>query len=215
MRRRCGSGANSHSFWAMYSLKMSVCRVPLRVPMSTPCRSAATRYMQKTGTAGPLIVIDVVTSPSGMPSKSTSMSAAESIATPQCPTSPRLSGSSESRPMRVGMSKATESRRRRGRGSSGSARWSARRCRSRRTGGWSTADPGSRWRSSPRVNGYSPGHPMPLHPLVGRLGLRARAVDRLDRHTGEGGEVRVAHLAGRLRRRRSGPASGPLLMSAP
>ena len=28
--------------------------------MSTPCRSAATRYMQNTGTAGPLIVIDVV-----------------------------------------------------------------------------------------------------------------------------------------------------------
>ena len=29
MRRRCGSGANSHSFCAMYSLKMSVCSVPL------------------------------------------------------------------------------------------------------------------------------------------------------------------------------------------
>ena len=72
----------------MYSLKMSVCSVPLSLPMSTPCRSAATRYMQKTGTAGPLIVIDVVTSPSGMPSNSTSMSAAVSIATPQWPTSP-------------------------------------------------------------------------------------------------------------------------------
>ena len=60
MRRRCGSGANSHSFCAMYSLKMSVCRVPLSLPRSTPWRSAATRYMQNTGTAGPLIVIDVV-----------------------------------------------------------------------------------------------------------------------------------------------------------
>ena len=49
----------------MYSLKMSVCSVPLRTPRSTPCRSAATRYMQKTGTAGPLIVIDVVMSSSG------------------------------------------------------------------------------------------------------------------------------------------------------
>ena len=77
--------------------------------MSTPWRSAATRYMQKTGTAGPLIVIEVVTSPRAMPSKSTSMSAAESIATPQWPTSPRARGSSESRPIRVGMSKATES----------------------------------------------------------------------------------------------------------
>ena len=85
MRRRCGSGGKSHSFWAMYSLKMSVCSVPSSAARSTPWRSAATRYMQKTGTAGPLIVIDVVTSPSGMPSNSTSMSAAESIATPQWP----------------------------------------------------------------------------------------------------------------------------------
>ena len=65
--------------------------------------------MQKTGTAGPLIVIEVVTSPSGMPAKSTSMSAAESIATPQWPTSPSARGSSESRPISVGMSKATDS----------------------------------------------------------------------------------------------------------
>ncbi len=77
--------------------------------MARPCRSAATRYMQKTGTAGPLIVIEVVTWSSGMPAKSASMSAAESTATPQWPTSPSDSGSSESRPMRVGMSKATES----------------------------------------------------------------------------------------------------------
>ncbi len=56
--------------------------------MSAPWRWAAARYMQKTGTAGPLIVIEVVTSASGMPANRTSMSAAESIATPQCPTSP-------------------------------------------------------------------------------------------------------------------------------
>ena len=65
--------------------------------------------MQNTGTAGPLIVIEVVTSPSGMSENSTSMSAAESIATPQWPTSPTSRGSSESRPMSVGMSNATES----------------------------------------------------------------------------------------------------------
>ena len=109
IRRRCGSGANSHSFCAMYSLKMSVCSVPLRTPRSTPWRSAATRYMQKTGTAGPLIVIDVVTSlerdarrtapPCRRPSRSRRRSGR-----------PRrgLSGSSESRPIRVGMSKATD-----------------------------------------------------------------------------------------------------------
>ena len=39
--------------------------------------------MQKTGTAGPLIVIEVVTSASGIPANSASMSAAESMATPQ------------------------------------------------------------------------------------------------------------------------------------
>ena len=76
--------------------------------MSMPWRSAATRYMQKTGTAGPLIVIDVVVWSSGMPSKSTSMSAAESMATPQWPTSPSERGSSESRPISVGMSNATD-----------------------------------------------------------------------------------------------------------
>ncbi len=93
----------------MYSLKMSVCSVPFSDPGSTPCRSAATRYMQKTGTAGPLIVIDVVTSPSGIASNSTSMSAALSMATPQCPTSPSARASSESRPISVGMSNATDS----------------------------------------------------------------------------------------------------------
>jgi hypothetical protein len=92
----------------MYSLKMSVCRVPLRTAGSTPWRSAATRYMQKAGTAGPLMVMEVVTSPSGMSRKRISMSAAESTATPQWPTSPRERGSSESRPMSVGMSKATD-----------------------------------------------------------------------------------------------------------
>ena len=93
----------------MYSLKMSVCRVPLSRQTSTPWRSAATRYMQNTGTAGPEIVIEVVTEPRSMPSNSVSMSAAESIATPQWPTSPTERGSSESRPIRVGMSKATHS----------------------------------------------------------------------------------------------------------
>ena len=83
IRRRCGSGPKSHSFWAMYSLKMSVCSVPLSLLVSTPARSAATIIMQKTGTAGPLIVIEVVTSPRSMPSKSASMSATVSMATPQ------------------------------------------------------------------------------------------------------------------------------------
>ena len=64
--------------------------------------------MQNTGTAGPLIVIDVVVSASGIPSNRMSMSAAESMATPQCPTSPSERWSSESRPISVGMSNATD-----------------------------------------------------------------------------------------------------------
>ena len=75
--------------------------------MSTPARSAATIIMQNTGTAGPLIVIEVVTEPRSMSLNSRSMSAAESMATPQWPTSPSALRSSESRPIRVGMSKAT------------------------------------------------------------------------------------------------------------
>ena len=92
----------------MYSLKMSVCSVPLSLDVSAPCRSAATTYMQKIGTAGPLIVIDVVVEARSMPSKRTSMSAAESMATPQWPTSPSARSSSESRPISVGMSNATD-----------------------------------------------------------------------------------------------------------
>jgi hypothetical protein len=56
-----------------------------------------------------LIVIDVVTELRSIPAKRSSMSARVSTATPARPTSPRESGSSESRPMRVGRSKAVES----------------------------------------------------------------------------------------------------------
>jgi hypothetical protein len=55
-----------------------------------------------------LIVIDVVTSFSGIPSKTRRMSSIESIATPVRPTSPRQSGSSESRPSWVGRSNAID-----------------------------------------------------------------------------------------------------------
>ena len=56
-----------YSFWAMYSLRMSFCIVPDSVAQSAPCCSATTRYIAKIIGAGELIVIDVVTSPSGMP----------------------------------------------------------------------------------------------------------------------------------------------------
>jgi hypothetical protein len=56
-----------------------------------------------------LIVIEVETWPSGMRSSSALMSATESIATPTFPTSPRAAGASESYPIWVGRSKATDS----------------------------------------------------------------------------------------------------------
>ena len=55
------------------------------------------------------MVIEVDTSPSGIPAKRVRMSSIESIATPTLPTSPAASGASESIPIWVGRSKATDS----------------------------------------------------------------------------------------------------------
>ena len=65
--------------------------------------------MAKHMAAGELIVIEVVVAPRSIPAKRSSASASVSTATPQRPTSPSLWGSSESRPIRVGRSKATDS----------------------------------------------------------------------------------------------------------
>jgi hypothetical protein len=54
-----------------------------------------------------LMVIDVDTLSSGMPSNKIAMSSIESIATPTRPTSPAASAWSESYPICVGKSKAT------------------------------------------------------------------------------------------------------------
>jgi hypothetical protein len=75
---------------------MSFCTVPRSAAGSTPCFSATSSYRRSKTDAGALIVIDVDTSPSGMPSSRISMSASESIATPVRPTSPSERGSSES-----------------------------------------------------------------------------------------------------------------------
>jgi len=55
-----------------------------------------------------LIVIDVETTPSGIESKRVSISARLEIGTPTRPTSPSASRASESKPICVGRSKATE-----------------------------------------------------------------------------------------------------------
>src|SRR5947209_1815095 len=76
----------------MYSFKMSFCRVPEIFCQSTPCCSATAKYMAHRIDAGELMVIETVTSPSGMPRNSVSMSASEEIATPHLPTSPNEAG---------------------------------------------------------------------------------------------------------------------------
>ncbi len=78
-----GAGGKMNSFCAMNSLRMSFWSVPPSVDAGTPCSSATAMYMHSRIAAGELIVIEVVMSASGMPANSASMSAAESIATPQ------------------------------------------------------------------------------------------------------------------------------------
>ena len=92
----------------MYSLRMSFWSVPEICVQSAPCFSATTRYIAHMMLAGELIVIEVVVFSRSIPEKSVSMSSSESMATPHLPTSPSLSGSSESQPISVGRSKATE-----------------------------------------------------------------------------------------------------------
>ena len=109
MMRSEGAGGKIHSFCAMYSFRMSFWSVPSRDSSGTPWRSATARYIASRTAAGALIVMEVETLPRGMSRKSASMSARVSIATPSRPTSPSAMGSSESRPMRVGRSKAVDS----------------------------------------------------------------------------------------------------------
>ena len=107
MIRIDGRGGKMYSFCAMNSFRMSFWIVPDSFFQSAPCFSATTRYIAKIIAAGELIVIDVVMSPSAMPSKSVSMSARDVTFTPHFPTSPSESSWSGSRPISVGRSKAT------------------------------------------------------------------------------------------------------------
>ena len=94
---------------AMYSLRMSFCTVPPSLARATPCSSPTAAYSASRVVAVALIVIEVVTRSSGIPSNRLRTSSIESIATPTFPTSPAAMGSSESYPICVGRSKATES----------------------------------------------------------------------------------------------------------
>ena len=80
----------------MYSLRMSFWVVPLTWTRATPCFSAAATYRARRTAADALIVIEVLTVPSGRPSSRISMSARELTGTPTRPTSPSACGASES-----------------------------------------------------------------------------------------------------------------------
>ena len=87
-RRIAGSIGKHHSFWAMYSLRMSAWIVPASRSGPMPRRSAAATKKASMIAAGALMVIETETSSSGMPSNSVSMSSSDetAIATPPDPT---------------------------------------------------------------------------------------------------------------------------------
>jgi hypothetical protein len=87
-----GRGGTIHSFCAMYSFSMSAWTVPPSLARATPCFSPTATYMASATIALALMVMEVVTSPSGMPSNSTSKSRSVATETPSFPTSPRLIG---------------------------------------------------------------------------------------------------------------------------
>ena len=82
IKRMEGSGGKIQDFCAMYSLRMSFWMVPPICFLVTPCFSATAIYMESSTDAGPLMVMEVVTLSSGMPSKMVSMSLSVSTATP-------------------------------------------------------------------------------------------------------------------------------------
>src|SRR5919198_8626 len=94
---------------AMNSLRMSFCSVPWSWVRDTPCSSPTTTYIASRIVAVALIVMDVETRSSGMSWNSRARSSTVSIATPARPTSPSAIGWSESYPIWVGRSNATES----------------------------------------------------------------------------------------------------------
>ena len=72
----------------MYSFRMSFCTVPASRARFAPCCLATATYSASRMAAVELMVIEVETRSSGMPSKSVCMSSSESMATPTLPTSP-------------------------------------------------------------------------------------------------------------------------------
>jgi hypothetical protein len=82
--------------------------VPFSACRETLWLSPTAMYMARRIDAVELMVIEVDTFPRGIRSNRTPMSSIESIATPTFPTSPEATGLSESYPICVGRSNATD-----------------------------------------------------------------------------------------------------------
>jgi len=80
----------------MNSLSTSFWTVPPSFAAATPASSPTTRYIARRTGAVALMVIEVVTRSSGIPSNTRARSSTVSTATPTRPTSPAASGWSES-----------------------------------------------------------------------------------------------------------------------
>ena len=103
-----GFGGKMYVPRAAYSFSRSFWTVPESADASMPRSSATSSYSRSRIGAVALIVIDVETRSSGIASSNLAMSSTVSIATPVLPTSPSARGWSESRPIWVGRSNATD-----------------------------------------------------------------------------------------------------------
>jgi hypothetical protein len=93
---------------AIYSLRTSFWTVPDSRSLGTPCSSPRATYRARRIAAVELMVIEVETWSRRIPWKRVRMSSRESMATPTLPTSPAAIAASESYPICVGRSKATD-----------------------------------------------------------------------------------------------------------
>ena len=176
-----------YSFCAMYSFRMSFCSVPEIFFQSAPCFSATARYMAQMTAAGELMVIEVVTSASGIWSKSTSISASELMATPHLPDfafGKRMVGvvahqrgqierdGKSGLPLRKQIAKAL--------------RWCLRPCRSRRIAAWSTGGRDTSWDECRACREARPGRPRSRSAFQSaQIGWGIKAANRI---AGDGGE---------------------------
>jgi hypothetical protein len=103
-----GSGGYMNVFLTMNSFKISFWMVPFNYSSLAPYSRAVTIYIAKMGKTAPFIVMETEISLRGISLNKIFISSTESIATPAMPTSPTTLSWSESYPLWVAKSKATD-----------------------------------------------------------------------------------------------------------